>query len=265
MPFVLARSTPRIVAANRRTDVRIAARDLPWLLGARMAGGPIVSVINLSLRGALFEIPQLLRPGDPADFEIDADGERTRSSSIIVRSEIAELRADAVRYRGACAFADPLPWTERLTVRSSGDQDVRLPTAVYDPWAGWSECAVLLRHGRRRLAGFMQAFQPWSGALTLCASPRPAESRRDIVPLSLVRAVIVSRDVMGVDAPAASALPPPDSRAVEVVFRNNQRLHGTIPAFSADEPGFWILPAAADRWTRVFAVAEAVAEIRVYV
>jgi hypothetical protein len=258
-------STPRLVVANRRAAVRVPAHDLQWLRRVRLVDGPAVSLIDLSASGASFEIGLRVRPGDAVTFELAADNELTVSTTRIVRSEIAEVTPEIVKYRSAGAFTDPFPWIHRLpaseTVRECsirGDLD-------YQPWSGWSETRVVFRHGGQRLKGYSRGFRPSQGTIEVWPSRIASSANRHVVPLALVRAVLFTQDFADGD------VIPPDDRErvpspshVQVAFKNNQVVEGLLPGYDAAQIGFWLIPLKRDVALRVFAVAAAVAEIRVY-
>src|SRR5882762_7938879 len=108
-------SRPTLVRRNRRAYPRLPADQLGWLKRVRLAYGPAVSLIDLSVQGAFFEVDFRLRLGDPTAFELVAADERAVVTGHIVRTEISGLSADVVRYRGACEFERPLPWGRRLS------------------------------------------------------------------------------------------------------------------------------------------------------
>ena len=51
-------TAPRFVKGNRRAWPRLVPDQLQWLQRVRLTSGPAVSILDLSLNGALFEIPQ---------------------------------------------------------------------------------------------------------------------------------------------------------------------------------------------------------------
>jgi len=108
-------SRPTLVRRNRRAYPRLPADQLGWLKRVRLAYGPAVSLIDLSVQGAFFEVDYRLRPGDTTDFELMAADEQAVVTGHIVRTEISGLNADVVRYRGACAFERNLPWEGQLS------------------------------------------------------------------------------------------------------------------------------------------------------
>lgn len=259
-------SGPRLVRANRRAVPRVRAGELPWLERVRLADHGAVSLIDLSAGGALFEVAARLGPGDPASLEFLAQGDRTVASGRIVRSEIAGIGPDAVRYRGACEFVRPLAWARRLP--SPGDHVKEAPTVVRGHamrawWGGWSEVVVVFRHGRR-LTGFVRAFDPYSAAVDLWPSRTAASRERQAVPLALLRAIHFVRDLDDDGRAAADAPEIADLSQVEVAFRNNDIVRGAIAGYDPDQQGFWILSADHSPARRVFALAAAVAEIRVF-
>ena len=103
-------SAPILIRRNRRAYPRLAADQLRWLKRVRLRYGPPVSLIDLSVHGAFFEVDYRLRPGEETNLELVAADERAAVTVHIVRTEVSGLRADVVRYRGACEFDRPLPW-----------------------------------------------------------------------------------------------------------------------------------------------------------
>ncbi len=254
------RSGPRIVQANRRTAVRVAADGLPWLRLARLSHGPELALIDLSLRGAQFEVAHRLRAGDRAELELIDDRERTLSIARVVRSEVAEVQPDAVRYRSACVFAAPLPWTARFPATTLAPAALREQFA-HQPWGGWSDVMVQFRHGGRSLRGYVRQFEPSQACVDVWPSRTASAAEKQSVPLALVRAVHVLSDI------ADGELRPrlhesPRGTPVEVVFKNAQLLRGTLPSYDPDAIGFWLFPPRGVAWRRVLAITAAVAEIR---
>lgn len=258
-------STPRVVQANRRAAPRLRGDNLPWLERARLRNGSPLSLIDLSLRGAFFEVASRLRPGDLTEFEFVGEDGRAVTSGRILRSEVAEVRSDGLLYRGACAFAGPLPWTRRLVLPPvPGHEPVIRGDDSFQPWSGCSETRLVLRHGPR-LAGFTRGFQGSEGIVDLWPSRTASAHEKQAVPVALLRALYVVRDFDAIGSPLT--LDPHDAEAlqqVEVVFRNNERICGGIARFQKDDGGFWLLPLNQREGIRMFAVSSAVAEIRVF-
>jgi len=250
-----------IVRRNRRAYPRLAADQLGWLKGVHLTHGPAVSLIDLSVQGAFFEVDFRLRLGDPTAFELVAADERAVVTGHIVRTEISGLSADVVRYRGACEFERPLPWGRRLSAPEPPHDPPVIQPTDYQPWCGWSEVRLMFRHGNR-LHGFARGFHPSESALNLWPSCAASDRDRQTVPLSLLRTVVFVRDLddEGRSLPGQH----PDTRslhAVEVTFRNNDFVRGATPGYDPGQIGFWILPSHHHQQPRVFAVSSAVREI----
>jgi hypothetical protein len=257
-------STPRIVQMNRRADPRIPADKLHWLDAVRLTFGVSVSLIDLSMRGASFEVPCRIRAGDQTEFELVAERERTLAPGRILRSEVVDVRPESIRYRGACTFDMPLPWPGRLRpapadeARSLGSAD------LYEPWPGWSEMLLVFRHGRR-LQGYTRAFSGADATLDLWPSRAALPRERQVVPLALLRTIRVVRDF---DGEGSSLSDGPDITSafprVEVAFKNGQLIRGLTPGYDPGRLGFWLFPGRSPDVLRLYAVSSAVAEIRVF-
>ncbi len=265
MSLVPPVSTPRVVQANRRAGPRLRPDDLPWLERTRLRNGSPVSLIDLSLRGAFFEVGARLIPGDLTEFEFVGDDGPALAAGRILRSEVVEVRSDGVRYRGACAFAGPLPWARRLAPPLIPDgHPVIHGDDRFQPWWGVSETRLVFRHGRR-LAGFTRGFQGSEGMVDLWPSRTASDREKQSVPLALLRALYVVRDFDAAGWPMTPDLSAAKTfQQVEVVFRNNERILGGITRFQKDDVGFWLLPLNQADTIRLFAVSSAVAEIRVF-
>jgi hypothetical protein len=253
-------STPTLIRRNRRAYPRLGADQLQWVDRVRLTYGPSVSLIDLSVHGAFFEVDYRLRPGEATDFELVALDERTMVTGHIVRAEISGLSGGGVRYRGACTFDRPLPWS-RLSVPEPPPALPVVQSAEYQPWGGWSEIRLAFRHGRR-LHGYTRGFHSSASALNLWPSPTASDRERQTVPLSLIRTVIFVRDLADDGSPARSQCPAaPSLQPVEVTFRNRDMVRGAILGYNPGEPGFWIFPPPPPELARVFAVSSAVREI----
>jgi hypothetical protein len=254
-------SKPIVVKRNRRAYPRLAADQLPWLKRAHLASGPPVSLVDLSVYGAFFEVDHRLRCGESAHLELVAEDDRETVVGHILRTEVSGLSADGVRYRSACEFKRPLSWERRLAAPAPPVDTPSIQPAEYQPWCGWSEMRLIFRHGHR-LQGYGRGFHPSEPATSLWPSCVASDRGRQTVPLSLVRAVLFVRDLD--DDGRATASPPPDTRSlqsVEVTFKNGEVVRGATPGYDPEQVGLWILPMNAGEHSRVFAVASAVREI----
>jgi hypothetical protein len=254
-------STPILVRRNRRAYPRLAADQLGWLKRVRLTSGPAVSLIDLSVYGAYFEVDCRLQRGELTNLELVAEDERETVAGHIIRAEICSLSADAVRYRGALEFERPLPWGQRLSASAPPLEAPFIQPTDYQPWHGWSEVRVMFRHGRR-LQGYARGFHPSESVVNLWPSPAASDRERQTVPLSLLRTVVFVRDVDDDGRTLEGQRPDTQSlQPVEVTFKNNEVVHGGIPEYDPEQIGFWILPIRAGEQARVFAVRSTVREI----
>jgi hypothetical protein len=126
---------------ERRTNRRVTPTDLRNTLVARYRHGESVSLIDLSIGGAQFETPRLVRPD--ADVVLEIVDSRTREVSEVVahvlRANVSGL-TDGITYRAACAFKRPLSHPTLLVpaaapARASGPHDLKLDLelkAIFD-------------------------------------------------------------------------------------------------------------------------------------
>jgi hypothetical protein len=254
-------NTPTVVRRNRRAYPRLVPGQLGWLERVRVMHGPAVSLIDLSMHGAFFEVDYRLRPGDATNFELVATHDRTIVTGHIVRTEISGLSADGVRYRGACEFDRPLPWRHQL---SAPELPLALPLfgTGYQPWWGWSEIRLISRHGRL-MRGYTRGFHMAAPAVNLWPSRDASDRDRQAVPLSHIRTITFVRDLD--EEGRLLFCPSPDDQSlhpVEVTFRNNDVMRGATTGYEPGQMGFWIFPPAQDLdQVRVFAVSSSVREI----
>jgi hypothetical protein len=249
-----------LVRGNRRASPRLVLDQLPWLERVQLRDGSAVSLIDLSTHGALFEVDWRLRPGEATPFELIAADERAVVTGRVVRTEVSALSSVGLRYRGACTFDQPLPWS-RLLSAPAPPLDVPVPRPCDDqPWPGWSEVHVAFLHGRR-LHGYTRGFHSSASVIDLWPSRSALDGERQMVPLTLVRQVVFVCDFD--DAGTSTPLGYLGDRSVhpvEVTFRNNDIVRGTTPGYDAEQIGFWIVQSHPQN-TRVFAVSSAVRQI----
>jgi hypothetical protein len=254
------RTNPTLICRNRRASPRLIADRLPWLERMRLAGGACASVIDLSVHGALFDVAVRLHPGDTTKFELIAADDRAVVTGRVVRSEISSFGPDGIRYRGACRFDRPLPWSGRLSAPAPALPVLK--ASDHPSWTGWSEVQLIFRHGRC-LRGYTHGFHPATAIAHVW--PSCAGSNREppqTVPLSLLRHIAFVRDFDDAGRPQpATSETNRSAHAVEVTFQNNDALIGTIPGYDPGQIGFWILPSGRRGVDRVFAISAAVREI----
>jgi PilZ domain-containing protein len=113
---VSAPSIARGFERNRRSNPRFAANELRGLREARIRFGPQVSLVDVSVGGALIETDTCLKPDTEAVLELIGNLQRTVPFRV-VRSEAARV-GGSLRYRGACAFTQPIDLADLLETRA---------------------------------------------------------------------------------------------------------------------------------------------------
>ena len=88
---------------ERRVHSRHRAQELEWLLSARLAG-QAVSIVDLSVGGALLDSPVALRPDALLALDITGRGFNKSIPFRVVRCQIGALLPERTVYRGACKF-----------------------------------------------------------------------------------------------------------------------------------------------------------------
>lgn len=130
-PSVLAAllgGMPEPSGRDRRVHERLGAHELDWLKSARLRFGPVLSLIDLSAGGALFETKAPLRPGSNAVLTISGRGVTETASFRVLRCEVASLQEGLV-YRGACVFDRMI---QIPGAASQGSVTLREDTASHD-------------------------------------------------------------------------------------------------------------------------------------
>jgi hypothetical protein len=251
---------PQLVRGERRASPRLALDQLPWLKHVNVDLTRAASIIDLSVGGALIEVDVPVHPGQATQFELCGDGMRTLVSGHVIRTEVSALHVDAIRYRSACAFSEPLPWRHRLTEASRLSPHINVPPA-YSPSEAWSEVEVTLLYGKT-LQGYAGRFEPSHGYVDIWATC-DTSSRRQNIPLPLIRKLVFVRAIGADGFPRAiSPAPAPCLQPVEVTFRNNEVVSGSALGYSDTDGGLWVFPPRTH--PAIFAVASAVREIRFY-
>jgi hypothetical protein len=260
MPFYDQFTPPQLVRGERRASPRIASDQLPWLKHVGLDVTRAVSIIDLSVHGALFEVDVPVRPGQATRVELFGDDVRALVSGHVLRTEVSALNLDGIRYRSACAFSEPLPWRHRLAQASRHPPRINVPPP-YSPSEAWSELRATFLHGRT-LQMYACRFEPSRGYVDVWPTCDTSGARQTI-PLSLLRKIVFVRAI-GADgaARAISSADAPCLQPVEVTFRNNEVVCGSALGYSETDRGLWVFPTGAHN--AVFAVASAVREIRFF-
>lgn len=132
----LERSRP-----ERRGHRRHQAHELQWLRAARLSGGHLVKIVDLSAGGALLDSPVSLRPDSLLTLDIEGRGFDQSIPFRVVRCQIGALLPERPVYRGACQFTSliELPTESGARVLYSGafvSLDVALKHLVERTGAG---------------------------------------------------------------------------------------------------------------------------------
>ena len=98
---------------ERRSATRVSGLHIAGMERARLRPGRFAHVIDLSPEGALIETAWRLLPGTRVEVEIGQPAMHV--SGRIVRSHVAVLGREHIRYRGAVAFEQRLPLREEKT------------------------------------------------------------------------------------------------------------------------------------------------------
>lgn len=90
---------------NRRRHARIPAEAVPGLT-ARVVGGPLVRLLDVSRRGVRVETEMPMKPGRPVTMRFVAADRTMTLTGAVVRSSVAVLCEDGVKYHTALSFAE---------------------------------------------------------------------------------------------------------------------------------------------------------------
>jgi hypothetical protein len=243
---------------NRRAFPRLTAREITWLRSVRLKYGPSVLLIDLSVRGALFETGLQLRPGSESALELTGGGKQTVVPFRVVRCQVSDLTG-GLRYRGACAFKRLLELGDLQPSFSPNSDD--LPGDILTTWH-----KVIVRYADGNLLkGYTQDFRPAQMHFHVWPSMASAASERMMVPLPLVKAVFFVRDFTGDSAYVEEKLfdKPRHGRKIEVTFVDREVIMGSTLNYRPDGDGFFVLPAdPRSNNIRVFVVSGSVRHVR---
>jgi uncharacterized protein DUF6982/PilZ domain-containing protein len=256
--------------SDRRAHPRLSAGELGWFRTARIKNGPRVTLIDLSVGGALLESDNRLCPGSVLALEL------VGSSPIVVplrvvRSQIASLREGAL-YRGACAFKRPLelPDLIRQSFKTTAPPPLPPPnsaqtrTGASQLSVGWS--MVILRYlDGRALKGFSNDFSAARTQFHLWPTVGAPPSEQMIVPLSRLKAVFFVRDFDGnptyVERQEFETAP--TGRKIEVTFLDGEVIVGSTLSYRPEGTGFFLCPAdTRSNNVRIFVVCGSVRHAR---
>jgi hypothetical protein len=110
--------------SDRRAHARLNPLELSTPLSARLKYGETVTLIDVSVGGALLETTNALRP--EADLVLEIVDSRTHDVvpivSRVLRCHVSQLKGGGIHYRGACAFKRPLTHPALLATASAPSQ-----------------------------------------------------------------------------------------------------------------------------------------------
>lgn len=118
---------------DRRRYVRIAADALPHVT-ARVIGGPQVRLIDVSRRGAQVETTLPMRPGRSVTIRFVAADATLTLTGAVVRSSVAVLSEEGVKYHTALSFAEDVVICPDAAPEESPARDTALP--AFTPHSG---------------------------------------------------------------------------------------------------------------------------------
>ncbi len=93
--------------AERRLNPRTTAHEI---VTARVRPGRQVSVIDLSVSGALIETSHRLLPGTNVELQVEGTDRTMTIRGRVLRCAVSQVRSSSLSYRGAIAFDRHLPW-----------------------------------------------------------------------------------------------------------------------------------------------------------
>jgi hypothetical protein len=129
LPDVPVVQAEHSIRAERRAYERIPVHRFRGLRSARLLNGPIVSVIDLSVGGTLFETDVALNPNAEVTLELVGDHTRVTIPMCILRCQVAALDGRA-RYRGASAFLKPPALADLVYANGTGPGQATAPLPV---------------------------------------------------------------------------------------------------------------------------------------
>jgi hypothetical protein len=119
-----------LTGGERRAASRISYRDGFLPPPARIRPGRLVTVVNLSCRGALVEGVWRLKPGSRVAFFV-RPREAVLVEARVTRCYVARLEPyRPVRYRVALAFERTIPVPTRTDLRSGYETPLKFPSGV---------------------------------------------------------------------------------------------------------------------------------------
>ncbi len=98
---------------DRRQHRRVPASLLPSLT-ARLSGGAVVRLLDVSRRGVRLETSLHMRPGQTVAIRFVAADATVTLSAAVVRATVAHIESDGIRYETALSLAGDLVLCDQL-------------------------------------------------------------------------------------------------------------------------------------------------------
>lgn len=217
--------------AERRVHRRLSASELRGLVTARMKYGSEVKLIDLSVGGALVEVPGKLSADTSVVFEFAGPGSTVLVPSRALRVHSLSHLDDSGRYEGAFAFRRPLALTDLLK----------------EPAAKWHKIVARCRDGKI-VQGYTRDFSATRRGMTVSPTPFGDASRE--LALSEVDAVFFMREGPRTTVEAGGGQTP--GRRVAVTLTDGEIITGTTWNYRRDGNGFFLHPSDEGNTLRVF-------------
>jgi hypothetical protein len=103
------------VGRERRASTRVSALTDSGLDRARLRPGRVAHVVDLSSHGALIETDWRLLPGLRVELQVGEPVPVYKVAARILRCHVTLVGREHIRYRGALAFEERLPFGEATT------------------------------------------------------------------------------------------------------------------------------------------------------
>jgi PilZ domain len=91
-----------------RRAPRWSLSDLPWLSSVRLPWGQHLHLLNISSSGMLVESSVRLAPGSQTNFKIRGPGLDLLVRGRVIRSRVAKVDSQGIKYEAAAAFDQPV-------------------------------------------------------------------------------------------------------------------------------------------------------------
>jgi hypothetical protein len=125
------------VDLDRRRFRRFRASELRGFRSARIKFGPLVGLVDVSAGGVLLESNDRLEPESEAMLELVGESRNAVVPARVLRCQVAGV-GEELRYRGACAFKEPVD-LDRLFVEPT-------PGGLLVPARSLSSAEMLIRN-----------------------------------------------------------------------------------------------------------------------